>query len=426
MNISVNDSAYNTLSNDSNQQKTRSISEISMYLLIMWMWMDRVLLRYFRAVILRIPLLNTIADYFIIIPYFLFIFFAIPKILQKIRFTDIVFWFIALALFLFNYIFFPGNSKILEENMINCLFLVLPLYYIGLSLDVKKMYPWLYIISSITIFAMLAQKIFFADAMSEMESMYEGDMWASYNLLPHVCLVLISMLRKPSVINVITSIVGIATLTVLGSRGPILLALLAMAIYLLIFKSHKRPVRLFIIVAVIVIILLINLNAILAFLYDFAQSVGLSVRVFEKLLDGTISSSSSRDLIAQKLISMIEKNPIIGYGLYSDRAELGVYAHNIIIELFHSFGVVFGLIILAVVVIILFRAAIISKKTQEYAILFVSLLFSGFFKLFLSGSYLEEIYFFLLIGLSVSIIRSSKKQIDEQIEQEAVNTQTRE
>ena len=60
-------------------------------------------------------------------------------------------------------------------------------------------------------------------------------------------------------------------------------------------------------------------------------------------------------------------------------------------------------------IVVLLRAAKVVKKADEYALLFIPLLFTGFIKLFLSNSFLEEIYLYWLLGIAVNFIRSSKK-----------------
>ena len=139
-------------------------------------------------------------------------------------------------------------------------------------------------------------------------------------------------------------------------------------------------------------------------MYNKANSLGLSVRIFDKLLSGTASNVSSRDVIQAKLFDAIGVRLFDGYGLCGDRVIAGSYAHNIVIELWVEFGLLIGTMIFALIALTLLRGYL-SAKTIECKGLIISLIFACFFKLFLSGSYLDEKFLFLLLGLCVAEIR---------------------
>ena len=386
-----------------------SFSEVALFLLTMLLWIDRILLTYIRAVVMRLPIIGFMTDFLILAVYLLLIVLSVPQILKYLRTSDYVFFFATVIICLLNYLIFPENAEVLNLYLPNFLLLTFPLYFIGLSLDFEKVYPWLYRLSLITIPAFTAYKLFVSAPMTEMESLYHGDMWGAYNLLPHVCVVAIAMLKKPGLINIALTAMGVVMLASLGSRGPLLCAILAMAVYLVFFKKHKHPFLVYATLIIVTVAVWVGLDAIMQFLYDIAKEAGLSIRIFEKFFEGSISDSTGRDAIATHLYERIALDPIFGYGIFADRVAVGTYAHHIVIELWHSFGVIFGTVILGGIMIVLLRAAKVVKKADRYALLFIPLLFAGFIKLFLSNSFLEEIYLFWLLGIAVNFIRSSKK-----------------
>ena len=69
-------------------------------------------------------------------------------------------------------------------------------------------------------------------------------------------------------------------------------------------------------------------------MYNKATNLGLSVRIFDKLLSGTAANINSRDIIQAKLLDAIGVHLFDGYGLCGDRVIAGSYA----LILFLSFG----------------------------------------------------------------------------------------
>lgn len=382
-----------------------SLSEMALFFLTLLLWIDRILLTYIRAVMLRIPVIGGMADGIIYTAYALLIVFSVPQILKCVRLSDLSFAFLTVCVCVLNYAFFPTNAEALDRYLPTFLFLTFPLYFIGLSLDFEKTYPWLYRLSLITIPAFAVHKLFVGAPMTEVQSIYVGDMWASYNLLPHACLIALAALKKPGVVNVAMAMMGIIMIASLGSRGPLLCIVMVVAVYLLLFKRYRQAAISYLLIAVVAGFVVINLDSIMWFLHDTAKAMGLSVRIFEKFFEGAISESSGRDIIAEQLCERIAERPLWGYGIFGDRAVIGSYAHQIVIEMWHAFGVLIGTAILGGIIVVLLHAGRVVKRQDRYSALFFSLLFAGFIKLFLSGSVFNEMCFFMLLGFSVKIVR---------------------
>lgn len=403
--------------------KHMSISEIALFFLTLLIWVDRILLSYADAVLMRLPIIGSLSDYIIAAIYVILIPLALPKIFENVRASDIILGFIVIIVCLLNLVVFPSNSLFLQKYLPTFLLLTFPLYYIGLSFDIEKLYPWVYALSSITIVAFSMYKLFISAPMDDIESMYQGDMQSSYFVLPHVCVVSIAAIKKPTWVNIPLSALGIIIIALMGSRGPLICITLAIVVYLVFFKQYKKPILAYTLIIMIAIALLLSLEQMMIMLYKLAESVGLSVRVFDKFLEGAFASSGSRERIKDILLEKISENPILGYGLFSDRVAAGNYAHSIAIELWHAFGIFLGSAILGSIAFILIRAFLmIEKQRYEWVCLFISLLFSGFVKLFLSGSFLDEIYLFLLLGICVRLIRSRKTNEFSILEQQKYNS----
>ena len=129
----------------------------------------------------------------------------------------------------------------------------------------------------------------------------------------------------------------------------------------------------------------------------------MSVRIIS-LLEADILNSSGRDLILEDLLSAIAKRPLWGYGLAGDMGLIGHYAHNIIVEMWVSFGVIFGSLLFLMIIYILVRGyqKALNADTKKFILLLVC---SSFLRLFLSGTFLNEELLFFLFGVCISQIR---------------------
>ena len=143
----------------------------------------------------------------------------------------------------------------------------------------------------------------------------------------------------------------------------------------------------------------------------------MSTRVFQTFL-GEFSSGTSLDSgrleIQKELIRQIKINPF-GYGLGGDRVFTGWYAHNIFLELIVQFGIFIGGFLCVFLVYIVISS--LRKARAEMQILSILLLFicTGLIKLLISGSYLIEPYFFLLLGFAISIRRDKNLISDQEL-----------
>ena len=102
---------------------------------------------------------------------------------------------------------------------------------------------------------------------------------------------------------------------------------------------------------------------------------------------------------------------MMGMGIFSDRTIAdGAYAHSITYEMVLNFGVVVGTVILAFLAWLLARTVFYlrSKAEQPVKDFYRTLLFSAVLKLFISGSYLTEPYFFFTVGFALSAIEGKR------------------
>ncbi len=383
---------------------------MAFFALIMLIWSKDVLLTYVRAAIMRIPYIGNYPDLFLVAIWSICILFAIPEIIKRLRVNNILFVLIVASVYLLNYIIFPDNKDALDSMLNGFMFTLLPMYLIGATIDVKRYFPYMYILSVLSVIAMTVYKTLINDPMTDIVSKYAGDMDAAYKILPHICMVIYGMINKPNLANIATFLVGFVLLFSLGCRGAFGCMLAFFIIMLLWFKKYKHPALTYTVFLTAGSLIIVFFYRIVDILGQIAANLGLSIRIFEKITSGEIFASSSRDTILEQVWSKIVESPMLGNGIGADRnIILNGYAHNIIYEFWLNFGIPLGSILLITVILMIFRAYFATKTNNEKVFL-VIMVFCGFVHLFMSGSYLTSANFFLLLGLCSKFISENKKQ----------------
>lgn len=383
------------------------IKRVFFFELLIWMiWTQTILMQYVRAAVMRVPVIGSYPDAVMIVFYIVVIILALPEF--RVDGKDILFVLGFSAVFVLESLF--QENSYLDAYFPGFLVTTLLLYLVGVALteyeNKEAVIYHLYILSSITIIINFIYKVVFGTPMDAIVSQYQGDMNLAYNLLPHCCLVSFYARKRPNIFNIALTIFGAFYLLMLGTRGAALIILINIAWNLVTGSNSKKTVaRIVILFGALGAFVSSSLyNAAILWMYKNAQKFGLSIRIFDKILAGTQLGSSGRDNLTEQLFVSIREHFIFGTGLCSDRTIIGIYAHNILIELWVEFGVVIGTVLLLLLIVTLVRGYINSINGNEKGLV-ITLLCASFLKLFLSGSYLDEGFLFMLIGLCVGIIR---------------------
>jgi len=384
------------------------------YLLIALVWCQSILIQFIRAILMRLPIIGAYPDALIMFLYVIVILLALPEL--RIKHKDLLVVLFILAAYILSPLLFPDTLSYWIDNASSFLLNVMPMFIIGINMcqyrnDLDKVIYLLYILSIITIISRLLFFNISGSAMTETQSMYQGDMDGAYKILPHLCLVMYYVIKKTNLINISVLTLGSFFLLFLGTRGAVLMEAICLALMILFFTNWKyKPIKIILIAGSILLYLYSPLfEMTILWLYSLASNLGMSVRIFEKFLSGAIVDSTGRDVIAEELYTALLNNPF-GHGIYGDIAITGSYAHKIHLEMWIHYGVILGTIFLGIFLITPVRAFMITKSTDMKGFLVV-LYCSSVLKLFLSSSYLREGLLFLVLGLSISLLRQHKQQI---------------
>ena len=375
--------------------------------LITIIWIQTILLDYFRAIILRIPYINNFTNAIMIAIYVLPILLSARMMGRKIKPIDYAAYLIIVLLYYMDGILHGNKAEVLAQYRPLFLLHSLPLFFVGLNLNIEEIKDRLYWLSIISIYALAFYKMVLGGGVSLTQYTWSEDMASSYYMLPHLLFVILYTIKKPSVLNIITSVFGSMLTFSFGTRAPLLIIFIFVILYVMLFRNWKNPIRSRVILGGFAILLIAFFEQIIGLLQRITQSWGMSVRLYTYLLRGDFLQTNSRDNITNIVLQGIQNRPLTGYGFAGDRLFGVIYSHNIALELWASFGWIIGSIVLIWIVVTLIRG-IYSGKSDFQKGFVLLLVCASFVKLLISGTLLNEPYLYLLLGYCVQLIRNRK------------------
>ena len=331
---------------------------------------------------------------------------------KQFRFSDILLYLSFVAIFYGSVLFYPDTAKFIDEANDRIMIQSLPYLFFGLIFCYYKCFNALHLISLIAI----GCNVLFFYLMTGM-STYKGEledenMNAAYMLIPAMMVVTYHMLDEKKMIDIVALAVGVLLLMFMGTRGPLVIYVFFVALYIVFFTKTKHPKLVKTVAALFATVFYWFSDAIAMALMVVSSSLGMSTRVFESMLEDNMigmNASNGRDEIAADLMNhLIEANPWGGFGLGSDKVYNGFfYSHNVIVEILFSFGFLVGGVMLVALGVLIYKAFMRCTSREERLFL-LALFCSGFLKVCFSSRFVWEPHFYMLIGVCISIVRKYK------------------
>ena len=365
------------------------------------------LLGYWRGINNKIPFFKNYTDELEIAIVVVPIVLALPQIVKRIKPIDLIFCIGFALLYLLNYVFYPENHIALDDRLLRCLFTVVPFFIYGRMLDIDRYYKGFYRISAFTILLTVFYDFSYAQNVAVDVDTENYNMSASYNLLPHVLFVLWATFKKQSLENIGLSILGIFQIIAYGTRGPLVCALVFFTLYALIFSDMKYARLIKGLIVAMGIAVSMFFYEIAIFLQLQLQNFGMSTRIVDKIIEDELTDGTGREWIAETLYDILENSHnICGYGLLGAERYVGTYPHKIYLEFMFSFGYVVGILLLFAVVLLIAKAFIkASQINKEFILLLVC---GSVVKLCMSGTFLDDTIFFMLLGNCAQMLMRKK------------------
>lgn len=391
-------------------------AEISFRGFFILFWAQHTVFEFIVQVFRRIPIIKSIIEPFYnsIIPLVLIFLavFSIPYFFRQIRLIDFFFYFVCLLAVLITILFYADNIRPISEHWTRILIAAVPMYFIGISFDFKKLKKDLLFWSLLGVLCSFLYQLYY---VSTGRQIIEDNMGASYNVLPSILYLFYWAIFYHKIRYWLISFVGLLLCFMFGTRGPMLICFIFVlgGILFKLIWSKAVFTKIFVTTVALFLSLLLfcgdNLIKIIGWLSRLVENLGMSTRIFDLFLEGEIVNSTGRDRLAEKVITAILQEPIWGYGIMGDWVITGnIYVHNIFLEMWCQFGLILGTIILAVVIGLPLYVMFKYLRKKDVFLFMFMLFCMVFVKLMLSGTYLTETYFFLLLGLSVGYFRRNR------------------
>lgn len=183
-----------------------------------------------------------------------------------------------------------------------------------------------------------------------------------------------------------------------ASRGPLLFV--ALFVFLSFVGRQRGTNKILILFGAVIFcgILYLAFDSIVSMLVDLADQLGIQSRTLNKMLQGeeALTNLSGRDIIWRETEENIMRKPLLGWGVAGELSYMVSYPHHIILEMLLHYGLIAGGIIVLVVFGNILKGLIATKLRNPVILMFFC---AGLCRLFLSGSYLMEPQFWILVAL---------------------------
>lgn len=324
---------------------------------------------------------------------------------KLIRPSDLFLYLIIVSLYYLSSIIYPVSKDMVISNAFEVLLVAVPFFFVGLIFKNEDFKGWLLLLSRLAIIINIVFSLF--------HSVDEENMHRAYMLLPSVLFILAQLFERFNLVDVLFFILGFLMESSLGTRGPFVCILLFAAVYLFFFKDWRYKWSVRIVLGTISIVLFSLSNYIAQFMITFLASFGQSTRIFDSMMDHSLlnyEDSNGRNEIQEDLLNILSKDDSgIGFGLFSDRilSSYGYSSHNIIVEIWFSFGYYWGsvLLLLFFVLSIIFFIKTKNNSTRIFGLMFFTV---SFLKLMFSDCFILDGYLFFFIGYCINGLRSNK------------------
>ena len=324
------------------------------------------------------------------------------------------FWGIVLLNYIFHFSTINQTIKLVIKNFLSCYLMFM---IIVSCEDLEKLLEDLkkggYFVSILIIIYILLMK-------NNKSILMETGLTLQLVLIVFLPINLVFTFKNRKITDFIFSTIQICEICYFSSRTIILTTwiltiTLFFVYYIKLFKESKSfdkkiaSLICIIILIFLIIICIINIRVIAEKLYVFLIQRGIYVRTLRLISEGEISNSSGRmETVYPTMVKKILESPLIGHGIGMDRIittnNESLYAHNIILELFVSYGMLMGTAIIMTIIILTQNAF----KSKFKSIIF-GMLCSGIIILSLTSSYLLYRGFWLFLAILINIARQKEK-----------------
>lgn len=328
---------------------------------------------------------------------------------KLIRHSDSCLYFSIVFLYFVSSLIYPVSRDLVISNSFDVLLVAVPFFFVGLVFKNDEYKEWILLLSRLAIII----NIVFSLLSSSPQTVVEEDMHRAYMLLPSVLYILAQLFEKFNIVDLLFFVLGFLMESSFGTRGPFVCILFFAGVYFFFLKSWKHKWLARIVFGTFAIVLLSLYQYIAQFMVVLLATYGQSTRIFDSMLEQSLlnyENSNGRNEIQEDLLNILNRDDSgLGFGLFSDRilSRYGFSSHNIIVEVWFSFGYYIGSALL-LIFILFFIYFFIKTKDNSTKILGLIFFTMSFVKLMFSDCFVLDGYLYFLIGYCINGLRASK------------------
>ncbi len=384
--------------------------QVAFNVLVCLSWAS-MLLAFMRGIINHVPGLSDYTATVELVLVCLLVLCALPTLLNKFSVYDYIILLLFPTVYLLNIAIYPDNAEGLAKYAFQTLVSTFPFYFVGKVVDIDKFFNLFFNLSVVCVLLDVFYFLYYVQSAAHIAEMAHGgyNMFAAYQILPHVIMLAWGTMKKFMIWKALVFAIGSILLVSFGTRGPLACLAFFIAVYFIFFMKFKYSLWVKSVVALGGFILVLFMREIAVWLFELVRFINMSPRIIEKFLSGDIGNDSGRGFLKDNLYGRLDSSdPLFGFGLFGSQRYGIIYPHDLPLDLFFTFGYIFGgLLLFALFAMITYAFVRTSRKTErEFLLLLVS---AAVVKLFLSSSFIIEPLFFMLTGLCLQIILERRK-----------------
>lgn len=369
-----------------------------------------------------------ITDGFLFLVEGIIITFSLILILLKNPKRTISIYSFFIALFLISYLLFPQNEKVIVE-ILREVFLYSVTTFI-LFLEISKDKNGFQKMIKITKIIFAFSIIYLIILILKKQSIY--NVWLSRHFFITAIFTLYDLYRYKNKRSGLISCICFISILITGSRTYLVMYIVLALVFILLSQIEnikKLPLRKKIIFLIVFFVLIISYKKIFGNIYDFFIKRGIDIRIMHLIATGNFFTSNERiNIIYPTIFNLIKENWIIGIGICGDRLaiynmyeKLGIiregysieayYSHNLLLELFATFGVIVSTII---IIFAIYSIYVTIKKNKNNIDLLICLFCISVLPLMLNGTFWNNTYFWAFIAILFSNFVKDKKEDEKE------------
>lgn len=380
----------------------KSSSDCWLYILIGCIWAYPLLVL-FNAIVLRMPSIDFLGPYMKDIITFIVAFFALKALYKRILLSDLLLYLGFLIIYLFQYILYPENIQYLDEYAIEIFLNFIPLFFVGICIDINKLDKYLYTLSILCLCFFVYHDLVFARMTTG--DMEDYDMGSSYQFMPFMLYIIWYSFRNFKLYQLFILGIGFLLQLSYGTRGPLVCIFVFISLYILLFARFKNKSIFIFCILCLGYIIITFLEPIVLFLSEIISNLGMSNRVLIKLIENEILEHDSRNVILDTIERNMENSDLFGFGLFGSWRFVNIYTHRIYWDFWFSFGYLFGTIFMMLFVWIYYKGFNYSRTDIEKGF-WLLLIIGSLVHLMFSQFFLTNRLFWILLGYCFGRMRN--------------------